>query len=74
VNRRLTRPIGWLLVMMGTVAWVAHFVYEYFTSAAPSWEIMATSAVVIGVLLLFASVIYDRYRELLTDPYRHVER
>jgi hypothetical protein len=74
VNRRLTRPIGWILVMLGIVAWVAHFAYEYFTSAAPSWQKMATSAVVIGVLLLFASVIYDRYRELLSDPYRNVER
>jgi anti-sigma factor RsiW len=74
VNRRLTRPIGWLLVTVGVVAWVALLIYEYFTSAAPSWEKMATSALGIGMLLLLASVIYDRYRELLTDPYRHVER
>jgi hypothetical protein len=74
VNQRLTRPVGWLLVTVGVVAWVLHFIYEYFTSAAPSWEKLATSAVGIGVLLLLASVIYDRYRELLTDPYRHVER
>jgi hypothetical protein len=74
VNERLTRPIGWMLVAVGIVAWVIHFVYEYFMSTVPSWQKMATSAVVIGVLLLFASVIYDRYRELLTDPYRHVER
>jgi ferric-dicitrate binding protein FerR (iron transport regulator) len=74
VNRRLTRPIGWLLLIVGVAVWVGYVVYEFFASPAPSWQKMATSAVVIGVLLLFASVIYERYRELLTDPYRHVER
>jgi hypothetical protein len=37
-------------------------------------EKILTSAVVIGVLLLLATVIHDRYREYLTDPYRHLER
>ena len=74
VNRRLTRPIGWLLMIVGIAVWVGYVVYEFLVSAVPSWQKMATSAVVIGVLLLFASVIYERYRELLTDPYRHVER
>ena len=74
VNQRLTRPMGWALALSGLLAWVAYLVYEYLTSAVPSWQKMATSAVVIGVLLLFASVIYERYREFLTDPYRNVER
>lgn len=74
VHKRLTRPIGWLLLATGIVAWLIHAAYVFTTSAGPSWEKLATSAVVIGVLLLFASVIHDRYRELLTDPYRKIER
>jgi anti-sigma factor RsiW len=74
VNRRLARPIGWLLVAAGALGWSAHVVYVYFTSTVSPLEKVATSAVVIGVLLLLATVIYDRYREYLTDPYRHVER
>ncbi len=74
VSKRLARPIGWLLVATGATAWLIHLGYLYFTSAATSWEKLATSAVLIGVLLLFASVIHERYRELLTDPYRDVER
>ena len=74
VSKRLARPIGWLLVSTGLTAWLIHFAYLYCASAATSWEKLATSAVVIGVLVLFASVIHERYRELLTDPYRDVER
>jgi anti-sigma factor RsiW len=74
VHRRLTRPIGWILVVMGVLAWIAHAGYVFVTAPAPTWEKLATSAVVIGVLLLFASVIHERWRELATDPYRDVER
>lgn len=74
VNRRLARPIGWMLFGAGALAWAVHVVYVYFTSTVSSLEKVATSAVVIGVLTLLATVIHDRYREYLTDPYRHVER
>lgn len=74
VHRRLSRPIGWLLVALGTLVWLAFVVFEYATSTAPSWQKAASAAIVIGILLLFASVIHERYREYLVDPYRHVER
>ena len=74
VSKRLARPIGWLLISVGMVAWLIHLVYLYLTVGAASWERLTTSAVVIGILLLFTSVIHERYRELLTDPYRDVER
>lgn len=74
VSKRLARPIGWLLISAGMVAWLIHLVYLYLTLGAASWERLTTSAVVIGVLLLFTSVIHERCRELLTDPYRDVER
>lgn len=74
VHRRLGRPMGWLLMALGAGAWMAHVIYIYLTSAAPSWEKAATSAIVIGVLLLFASVIHDRALEWRSDPYRDVER
>jgi hypothetical protein len=38
------------------------------------WEKLATGAVVIGILALLTSVIWERYREWLTDPYRDVHR
>ncbi len=74
VNTRLTRPMGWLLLNVGIAIWVVYGVWVYFSSAVPTWEKLTTAAVVIGILLLFASVIHDRYREWLTDPYRDVQR
>jgi anti-sigma factor RsiW len=74
VHRRLTRPVGWILIVVGVLAWTAHAGYVFVTAPTPTWEKFATSAVVIGVLLLFASVIHERWQELATDPYRHVER
>lgn len=74
VNRRLTRPIGWILIVVGVLAWLSHAGYVFVTAPTPTWEKLATSAVVIGVLLLFASVIHERWQELATDPYRDIER
>lgn len=74
VNDRLTRPIGWLLLIGGAATWTAYGAYVFATSPADPWEKLATGAVVIGVLLLLASVIWERYREWLTDPYRDVYR
>lgn len=74
VHRQLSRPLGWLLVVSGALAWIAYGVWMYISSSTPTWEKLMTGAVVIGVLVLFISVIHERYREWLTDPYRHVER
>jgi hypothetical protein len=74
VNRRLTRPFGWVLLIVGSLVWAAYGLYMYLTSPIFLLERMATSAIVIGVLLLFASVIGERYREWLTDPYRDIQR
>jgi anti-sigma factor RsiW len=74
VNDRLTRPIGWLLLIGGAATWTAYGAYVFATSPAHAWEKLATGAVVIGILLLLASVIWERYREWLSDPYRDVYR
>lgn len=74
VNRRLTRPLGWVLVIVGTVIWLVYGAFLFLTSAAQPIEKLATSAVGIGILLLLATVIWERYEESATDPYRDVHR
>jgi len=74
VNQRLTRPIGWLLAVGGTAVWLGYGVYVFVTGPTDPVEKMATGAVVIGVLLLLASVIWEQYRQWLVDPYRDVHR
>ncbi len=74
VDARLTRPIGWLMIIVGTGAWALYGTYLFATGPADPWEKLATGAVAIGILMLLASVIFERYREWLTDPYRDVQR
>jgi anti-sigma factor RsiW len=74
VNRQLTQPIGWILLTGGVAVWTLYGAYLFATGPTDPWEKLATGAVVIGVLLLLASVIWERYREYLTDPYRDIQR
>jgi hypothetical protein len=74
VNVTLTRPVGWMLVLAGTAIWTGYGAYVFATSPADPFEKLATGAVVIGILMLLASVIWERYREWMTDPYRDVYR
>ena len=74
VNRHLARPFGWVLLIVGTLAWAAYGVYLYFTSETYLWQKLATAGIGIGILILLASVIWERYRVWLTDPYRDIQR
>jgi len=74
VSRQLTKPLAWILVIAGSLIWAIHGIYVYLTSPHFLWEKLATSAIVIGVLILFAGVIWERYRASLSDPYRDVQR
>ncbi len=74
VSRQLSRPLAWVLIIVGSVVWAAYGVYVYLTSPIFLWEKLATSAIVVGILILLATVIWDRYRSSLTDPYRDVQR
>jgi hypothetical protein len=74
VNRRLALPLGWILFSSGITLWASWGAWLFTTSAVNLWSKLAVGAIVIGLLLLFASVVYERYREWLTDPYRDVHR
>jgi hypothetical protein len=74
VNDHVNRPIGWVLIVAGLVIWMTYGAYVFATSAISPWEKLATGAIAIGILMLFASVIWERYREWETDPYKDVYR
>jgi hypothetical protein len=74
VNDRVTRPIGWILLVVGVAVWMSYGAYVFAASPSDPWEKLATGAIAIGILMLLASVIWDRYRELQNDPYRDVQR
>ena len=74
VNRHLARPFAWVLLVVGSLIWAAYGVYVYMTSPSFLWQKLATGAIGIGILVLLASVIGERYRIWLTDPYRDIRR
>ena len=74
VHRRITRPLGWIMLIAGFLTWGVYGSYLFFSSAIDIWEKLATSAIGLGILLLFGTVIYERRREWHSDPYRNVYR
>ncbi len=74
VNRRLTRPVGWALFLVGAAIWVAYGVYAYLTGGEALWEKLATSAIVVGLAMLLVSALVDRWRDLKTDPYKEIQK
>jgi anti-sigma factor RsiW len=74
VHRRLTRPAGWLLVVAGSVVWVAMAVLEWFRHRELSWEWLGATAVGIGLALLLVGVLHEQYREWKETRYKDILR
>lgn len=74
VNRRLTRPVGWILMVGGFVLWAGYGAWVFATSPANPVEKLGLGALAVGFLILLGATIFDRLREWNTDPYRDIER
>ncbi len=74
IRSRITRPIGWILIVAGATAWVGYGAWALVRSPSAIVVKLATGALGIGILVLLAHVIWDRYREFRNDPYRHVHQ
>lgn len=71
---RMSRRIGWLLVLVWMAATVTLGVRGWWTADAP-WTVKAFAVVAVGgPLLLLVSVLVDRLRVMKTDRYRRVKR
>lgn len=74
IRTRITMPIGWILTTSGVVAWLIYGAWAFVRSPSGIVVKLATGGVAIGILVLLAHVIWDRYKEYGTDPYRNVHR
>lgn len=74
VNKRITRPSGWIFLVIGVVMFLAYAVYTFIQSPMDLFEKLATGFVVIGFIVLLASVALERIRSYKTDPYKGVEK
>lgn len=74
VQRRLTRPLGWILFVSGAILWSVYGGWVFATSAANPIEKLAVGAFTIGFFILLGATVSDRLREWRTDPYRDIQR
>ena len=74
VSRKLARPVGWFFLLAGLLVWGTYGAYVFVVEPRGLLQKLAIGAIVIGILLLLASVIWERYRDWLTDPYKDVHR
>ncbi|HWV57879.1 MAG TPA: zf-HC2 domain-containing protein [Longimicrobiales bacterium] len=73
VNRRINKPIGWLLVLAGTAIWIAMAVVEWYRARELSWPYLAATAFTIGAVMIAAGYAYEQYREWKDSPYKDIE-
>ncbi len=74
VRRQITQPLGWALLVSGTVAWLGYGAWVFAKSPTAVVAKLATGAVAIGILMLLAGVVLARVHEYKTDPYKDVHR
>lgn len=74
VSRRLTQPVGWVLLVAGFLLWAGYGSWVFITTPANPVEKLAIGALAVGFLILLVSAILDRLHEWKDDPYRDIER
>jgi anti-sigma factor RsiW len=75
VYRRLERGIGFFLLAAGLLVLTAYGIFKAVTS--PEFftvKGIATAVVVLGLWIVFLSVVRERYHEYKHDPYKGVQQ
>ena len=73
VERRIARPVGWLLFVAGLVLWVGLALVAWFRESL-TLEWLAATAIGAGLVVLALFVAYEQYREWKGSPYKDLER
>ncbi|HUF50209.1 MAG TPA: zf-HC2 domain-containing protein [Longimicrobiales bacterium] len=73
VHRRITQPVGWILLLSGAAVWFALAVAAWLRAELTLAWLVAT-AVGVGVFLLLVAIGYEQYRDWKETRYRDVER
>jgi len=75
VNVKMTKRIGWISLVAGFIILAAYGAYAFFADfEVDSWEKWGAGLLWAGILVLLASVIWERYKESGNDPYKDVQR
>jgi predicted anti-sigma-YlaC factor YlaD len=75
IYRRVERGTGFLLLIAGLVVVTALVIYEAVTSPAfLTVRGIAISVILLGLVVIFLSVLRERYHESKDDPYKEVKQ
>jgi anti-sigma factor RsiW len=73
VHRRITRPVGWVLLAAGALIWAGLITVRWFRQELTLvW--VAGTAIGVGLLMLALGIAYEQYREWKGSPYKDLER
>jgi anti-sigma factor RsiW len=73
VDRKINRPVGWILVILGTLLWAGLALVAWFRQAL-TWEWAAITAIGVGLLMIGVGVGLEQYREWKRSPYKELEQ
>ncbi|CAN5683426.1 MAG: zf-HC2 domain-containing protein [Gemmatimonadetes bacterium] len=73
VHRKITRPVGWLLLLAGSALWAALVLIAWWR-AELTMEWIAVTGIGSGLLFLTIGIAHEQYREWKSTRYKDVER
>jgi hypothetical protein len=75
IARRTERRLGFVLLIAGVVMMLGYLLLRVLRSPGLwSYEGVSIVVVLLGLIVIFISVVRERYHEHKHDPYREVER
>ncbi len=74
VNRKVARPIGWIFTITGFIMYLVYAIYTFVTSSGNLFEKLMIGLLVVGFVVLLATVAWERIVDYRTDPYKGVEK
>ena len=75
IYRRVERSTGFFLVIIGILGVLLYGIYEAVTSPRfLTYEGVSITVILVGLVVIFASVARERYHESKNDPYKGVKR
>lgn len=75
IYRRLERNTGFMLIMVGLIAVLLFALFKAVTSPAfLTFKGLSIAALILGLVVVFLSVVRERYHERKSDPYRGIEQ